>query len=95
VEQLRTGGKRCEPLVSLGVCVEVGPRGRHQRACAVSEHQHKMQLSAPTHVREDFQRLPFKWVAGPDDCYSLGSAINVVVMGSLSGGLSTRWTTGG
>jgi hypothetical protein len=48
-----------------------------------------MQLAAPMHAREDVQRLPFKRVAAPDDRHAFGIAIVMVVMGSLSGGLST------
>jgi hypothetical protein len=54
-----------------------------------------MQQSAPLHAGEDFQRLPFKRVAAPDDCHSLGITMVMVVMGSLSGGLSTRWSMDG
>jgi hypothetical protein len=70
--------------------VQIGPRGRHQRACAVREDEHELQLSAPLHAPEDFQRPPFKRVAAPDDRHAFGIAIVIVVMGSLSGGLSIR-----
>jgi hypothetical protein len=39
---------------------------------------------------EDGQRLSFKRVLAPDDRYSLGIALDVVMMGSMSGGLSIR-----
>ena len=48
-----------------------------------------MQLPAPFRAREDFQRLPFKWMAAANDRYSFGMTVELVVMGSLSSGLST------
>jgi hypothetical protein len=86
-EQLRAGRERCGAVVSLVARVQIGPRGRQQRPCTVREDEHEMQQSAPLHAGEDFQRLPFKRVAAPDDCHSLGITMVMVVMGSLSGGL--------
>jgi hypothetical protein len=82
-------------IVSLVARVQIGPRGRHQGACAVREHEYEVQLSAPLRAREDFQRLPFKRVAAPDDRHSFGIPIEVVVMGSMSSRLSMPSTTDG
>ena len=95
LEQLRAGGEHCGAFVSRVARVHIGPRGRHQRACTVREYEHEMQLAAPLRTREDFQDLPFKRVPAPDDRYSFGITIDVVVMGSLSSGLSMPSTTNG
>jgi hypothetical protein len=95
LEQLRAGGERCGVIVSLVARVQIGPRGRHQGACAVREHEYEVQLSAPLRAREDFQRLPFKRVAAPDDRHSFGISIEVVVMGSMSSRLSAASTSSG
>jgi hypothetical protein len=90
LEQLRAGGECCGVIGRLGARVQIGPRGRYQRACAIREDEHELQLSAPLHTSEDFQRPPFQRVAAPDDHHTFGIAIVMVVMGSLSGGLSIR-----
>lgn len=55
--------------------MQIGPRGRYQRACAIGEDEHELQLSARLHAPEDFQRPPFKRVAAPDDHHTFGIAI--------------------
>jgi hypothetical protein len=67
--------------------MQVGPRGRNQRVCAVGQHKRQMELAGTMRPAEDVQDLSFKRVSTPDDRYSLGTGIEVM-MGSLSSGLS-------
>jgi len=65
--------------------VQVGPRGRYQRAGSIGKYQRQMQFAAAMAPAQYVKRQPRKGMARTRDGYLIGIAIEMVavVVGSL------------
>lgn len=89
VQQLCDGGQCCR--LSARRPVQIGPRRRDQRSCAVRQHEHEQQLTALVLPPQDLQGLTLKGVAPTHYGHPLGVAVEMVVMGIVSCVPSTAW----
>jgi len=101
MQQLGVGSQECRSS-ALQACTrqvlcdrQVGPRGRYQGTGSIGQNQRQMKLAASMAPAKYIERRSLKGMARPNDGYLIGIAIKmmVAVVGSLSSGLLTRWST--
>jgi len=92
LEQLRAGGQQCRLSLFYRAfrSVQVRPGGWNQRARSIGQYQRQMKLAASMSPAKHIQRPPLEGMALTNDGYLVGISGEVVVMGSLSSGSSTR-----
>jgi hypothetical protein len=95
VQQLRERSEgRSGPVgTSRRWLVQVGPGCRKQGARAVGQDDDEPGLAVTIRVPEDLEGVTLERMTGPNDYGSRGAFGREVVVGSVSGGLSTPFLT--
>jgi hypothetical protein len=74
--------------------MQIRPSGRYERAGSIGQHQCQVQFPITMAPAEHFERRPLKGMAGSNEGYLIGIAIEMMaVVGSLSSGPSTASIT--